>query len=391
MSTLPPLALYVHMPWCVRKCPYCDFNSHRAPNTLPTVDYVDALLADLDHDVAAGMLRDRELVSIFMGGGTPSLFSPADIGVLLEGVRGRVRCSNAIEITMEANPGTIERGAFRDYRAAGVNRVSLGVQSFADRSLQHLGRIHSSREVFTAVDELRAAGLDNFNLDLMYALPQQTLSGAIDDLSAAIALQPAHLSHYELTLEPGTVFHRRPPPQIPGGDEAWDMQEACQALLAEAGYEQYEISAYARAERQCLHNVNYWRFGDYLGIGAGAHGKLTLAGSIVRTMRQKQPSQYLSAAPADRVECSPVPVQLLAFEFMLNVLRLRAGFETCQFENLTGVPAETIAPQLKEACSRGLMQSDSGHWSTTELGRRFLNDLQLLFLPPEPTRSVASS
>ena len=390
MSTLPPLALYVHMPWCVRKCPYCDFNSHRAPGTLPTADYVDALLADLDYDIAAGMIRDRELISIFMGGGTPSLFSPADIGVLLEGVRARVRCSDTIETTLEANPGTIERGAFRDYRAVGVNRVSLGVQSFADRSLQRLGRIHSSREVFTAVDELHAAGLDNFNLDLMYALPEQTLSDAVADVNAAIALQPAHLSHYELTLEPGTVFHRRPP-QVPSGDEAWEMQEACQALLAAAGYEQYEISAYARTARQCRHNVNYWQFGDYLGIGAGAHGKLTLEGGIVRTVRQKQPRQYLTGAAADRVERSQVAAQVVAFEFMLNVLRLRAGFESEQFENLTGVSVDTITPQLEKACSRGLLEADSGYWFTTELGRRFLNDLQLLFLPPEPARSVASS
>ncbi|MET0985116.1 MAG: radical SAM family heme chaperone HemW [Steroidobacteraceae bacterium] len=390
MSTLPPLALYVHMPWCVRKCPYCDFNSHRAPSTLPTTEYIDALLADLDHDIAAGAIRERELISVFMGGGTPSLFSPADIGLLLDGVRARVRCSNAMEITLEANPGTIERGAFRDYRAAGVNRVSLGVQSFADRSLQRLGRIHSSGEVFTAVDELRAAGLDNFNLDLMYALPEQTVSAAVADVNAAIALQPAHLSHYELTLEPGTAFYRRPP-RVPNGDEAWEMQEACQALLAAAGYEQYEISAYARSACQCRHNVNYWQFGDYLGIGAGAHGKMTLAGGVVRTVRQKQPRQYLSAGPADRVERSQVSAQVLAFEFMLNVLRLRAGFETRQFESLTGVPIEKIAPQLHDAYSRGLLQEHSGYWFTTELGRRFLNDLQLVFLPPEPARSVASS
>ena len=390
MNVLPPLALYVHMPWCVRKCPYCDFNSHRAPTTVPAAEYISALLADLDHDITAGGVHDRELISIFMGGGTPSLFSPDEIGRLLQGVRSRMRCADDMEVTLEANPGTVEHGAFREYRAVGVNRVSLGVQSFSDRSLTRLGRIHTSKEVFVAVDELRAAGLHNFNLDLMYALPEQSLSEAVADLDAAIALQPTHLSHYELTLEPGTVFYRRPP-LLPSADEAWDIQVACQALLSAAGYEQYEVSAYARNARQCRHNVNYWQFGDYLGIGAGAHGKRTDAAGIWRSERQKQPRQYLALKPAERVERAAVPAHTVAFEFMLNVSRLNAEFELRQFERGTGLAAEGIARQLEEARSRGLLEEHGKAWRTTALGRRFLNDLQSIFLPPSSHRSIASS
>ena len=285
-----PIAIYVHLPWCVSKCPYCDFNSHARPEKLPETEYVAALLADLDGDLdlAAG----REVASVFLGGGTPSLFGVGAIASLIEGLAKRLPFAPGAEITMEANPGTVEHGRFAGYAAAGVNRVSLGAQSFDAGMLRALGRIHGPGEIEAAVAELVAAGLDNFNLDLMYALPGQTRDGALADLEAAIALGPAHLSHYQLTLEPGTVFHRRPP-VLPDDDLAFEMQLDCQARLAEAGYAQYEISAYARPGRQCRHNLNYWRFGDYLGIGAGAHGKATVDGAVIRTEKPRSPRAYL--------------------------------------------------------------------------------------------------
>ncbi|HMN45826.1 MAG TPA: radical SAM family heme chaperone HemW [Povalibacter sp.] len=375
---LPPLSLYVHLPWCVRKCPYCDFNSHAAPAQIPQRDYVDALLEDLDLDrPAAG---DRPLISIFFGGGTPSLFSPEEIGRFLAGVRQRIACADDMEVTLEANPGTIEHGRFRGYREAGVTRVSLGVQSFNDEHLKVLGRIHGSGDIRRAVDELRQAGLDNFNLDLMYGLPQQSREQALADLAAAIALEPAHLSHYQLTLEPGTVFHHRPPP-LPDHDTTWEMQLECQALLASSGYEQYEISAYARAGRRCRHNLNYWQFGDYVGVGAGAHGKLT-GSAVERTTRSKQPRDYLSRTPAERVsERRTVAAGELSFEFMLNALRLREGFAVPLFEERTGLSIDSIDAELRAAQTRGLLHSTGRAWEPTELGFRFLNDLQEMFLP----------
>lgn len=391
MNAPQSLALYVHMPWCVRKCPYCDFNSHRAPSVIPKREYLDALLADLDHDLAAhASLADRQLTTLFMGGGTPSLFSPAEIEQLLQGVRARLRCRVDMEVTLEANPGTVERGAFREYRAAGVNRVSLGVQSFADAALARLGRIHSSGDVFAAVEELHASGLDNFNLDLMYALPEQSLEAALGDVETALSLRPAHLSHYELTLEPGTVFHAQPPP-LPSMDLAWDMQVACQARLAAAGFEQYEVSAYARPGRQCRHNLNYWRFGDYLGIGAGAHGKLTRGNSIVRTSREKQPARYFAAQPFQRVECVEVQGDLLAFEFMMNALRLRQGFTASELQTTTGLTLELLAPALRRAREKDLLEQFGDRWRATERGRCFLNDLLAIFLPDGDDRSVASA
>jgi len=380
----PPLSLYVHLPWCVRKCPYCDFNSHGVPAAgLPERAYVDALLDDLEFAV-----RDRsgrELVSVFFGGGTPSLFAAASIERVLERAAQRLPISSDIEVTLEANPGTVERGRFADYRAAGVTRVSLGAQSFDDASLAALGRIHAGGDTLAAVDELRAAGLDNFNLDLMYALPQQTLEGALADVERALALGPAHVSHYQLTLEPGTAFERRPPP-LPDDDTAWAMQVACQARLAEAGYKQYEVSAYATAGRECLHNLNYWRFGDYVGIGAGAHGKFTdvASGRVLRTARVRQPGRYLAAAgPADRLqELRSVPDADLPFEFFLNALRLVDGFAVADFEARTGLPWAGIASRVQMAEARGLLRSvPGGRWLPTALGRRFLNDLQAEFLP----------
>jgi len=379
----PPLSLYAHMPWCVRKCPYCDFNSHVAPEQLPQRSYVDALLEDLDHDL--GLAGRRPLVSVFFGGGTPSLFSPDEIGHFLSGVRSRLACVADLEVTLEANPGTIEHGRFRGYRDAGVNRVSLGAQTFNDAQLKALGRIHGSGDIERAVDELVRAGIDNFNLDLMYALPQQTLEQALADVRAALALAPKHLSHYQLTLEPGTVFYHRPPP-LPGEETAWDMQLQCQALLAERGYQQYEVSAYAREGYRCRHNLNYWEFGDYFGLGAGAHGKLTRAdaGVVTRTTRCRQPRDYLSRAVPDRItELKDVAVAELPFEYMLNVLRLRQGFDLREFEARTGLSRTVLAEPLRAARDKGMMQGPEGGawWQPTELGARFLNDLQARFLP----------
>jgi oxygen-independent coproporphyrinogen-3 oxidase len=384
----PPLALYVHLPWCVRKCPYCDFNSHAVPAAgLPEAAYVSALLEDLEF--AASGLQGRELVSVFFGGGTPSLFAAESVGRVLRRAASLFRVAADLEVTLEANPGTVERGRFADYREAGVNRVSLGAQSFDDAQLAALGRIHAARETVAAVEELAAAGLDNFNLDLMYALPRQTLEGAVADLEQAIALGPAHLSHYQLTLEPGTVFARRPPP-LPSDDSAHAMQVACQARLTEAGYRQYEVSAFARPGRECRHNLNYWRFGDYLGIGAGAHGKVTDAasGTVRRTARLRQPGRYQSApaAPARVEETRVLSGGDLAFEFMLNALRLVDGFEETLFESRTGLGWAAVAAPVAAAASRGLLEpGPGGRWRPTPLGRLFLNDLQAVFLP-DPAR-----
>lgn len=387
---LPPLSLYVHMPWCVRKCPYCDFNSHTAPELVPQVQYIDALLDDLQGDVAAA--QGRALTSIFFGGGTPSLFAPDQVGRLLEGVRRQIPFDPQIEITLEANPGTIEHGRFAGYREAGVNRVSLGAQTFNEEQLRLLGRIHGAGDIARAVEELRQAGLDNFNLDLMYGLPAQSVAQALADLESALALQPAHISQYQLTLEPGTVFYHRPPP-LPDPDDCWQMQLECQELLATRGYEQYEVSAYARAGRRSRHNLNYWQFGDYIGIGAGAHGKLTRldAGAIERTTRVKQPREYLSRAADQRVsERRAVPVEDVPFEFMLNGLRLIEGFDEQQFESRTGLTFSVLSANTEEAQRKGLLAHDAPHhWRATPTGQRFLNDLQALFLP-EPGTAVTA-
>ena len=384
MLAAPPLSLYVHLPWCVRKCPYCDFNSHAVPaRGVPEAAYLAALLDDLDY--AARDCEGRPLVSIFFGGGTPSLFSADSIARIIERAVRRLDAVADLEVTLEANPGTVERGRFAAYRDAGVNRVSLGAQSFSDRHLTALGRIHARDETLAAVDELRAADLHNFNLDLMYALPEQSLDEALADLEQAIALGPPHLSHYQLTLEPGTAFERRPP-RLPDDDTAYAMQVACQARLASAGYRHYEVSAYAQPGRECRHNLNYWRFGDYLGIGAGAHGKISDAarGRVIRTARAKQPGRYLAAAqPAARLdEVREVAAADLAFEFCLNALRLREGFDAASFESRTGQPWSAIAGSVAAAVDKGLLAAGAGgRWAPTELGARFLNDLQAMFLP----------
>jgi oxygen-independent coproporphyrinogen-3 oxidase len=375
---LPPLVVYVHLPWCVRKCPYCDFNSHAAPATLPEDAYVDALLADLrtDLDLAAG----RRAESVFIGGGTPSLFSPAAIGRLLAGIRAELALAPDAEITLEANPGTIERGRFEGYAEAGVTRVSLGAQSFAASQLRTLGRIHSPGDIEAAVADLRRAGIGNFNLDLMYALPAQDLAGALADVERALALEPAHLSHYQLTLEPGTAFFRRPPP-LPDDDLALDMQLACQARIARAGLGQYEVSAYARPGRRCRHNLAYWRFEDYLGLGAGAHGKATTSGGVVRTERPRMPRDYLARAATTAAGTRrPVPPAELPFEFMLNALRLVDGFTLGDFEHGTRLPAAAVVPTLESLARRGLVERHGDHYRPSSLGFRFLNDLQGAFL-----------
>jgi oxygen-independent coproporphyrinogen-3 oxidase len=380
----PPLSVYVHLPWCVRKCPYCDFNSYAMDGALPEKRYVAAL--DRDLDMQAQRVRGRCVQSVFFGGGTPSLFSPAAIGEILGSIARRLTLDAHIEITLEANPGTVERGRFAEYRSAGINRVSLGAQSFNDRHLGLLGRIHSAAETRAAAEELHESRLTNFNLDLMYGLPQQTVSAALDDIAAAVALRPRHISHYQLTLEPGTVFYHRPPP-LPHEDDIWQMQIECQEALAASGYEQYEISAYAQAGARCAHNLNYWQFGDYLGIGAGAHGKLTdaSANAIGRTAHVRQPRQYLEAIEAGgaRLERWTISPDDLPFEFMLNALRLLDGFHVAQFQARTGQPMESLQQTLEAARRRGMIEADgsSSICRPTEFGRRFLNDLQALFLP----------
>ena len=382
----PPLSLYIHIPWCVKKCPYCDFNSHAQNGALPVDAYVDALLADLDRDLHAhtSALIGRSLHSIFFGGGTPSLFAPDAIARILDGVAARLHLPGGIEITLETNPGTVEHGRFDGYLKAGVSRLSFGVQSFDDDKLRRLGRIHSAADAERAIKEAQDAGYANLNLDLMYALPEQTLAGALDDVERALALQPTHLSHYQLTLEPNTLFAALPPP-LPDEDSAWDMQDACQQRLAEAGYAQYEVSAYARDGQRSQHNLNYWRFGDYLGIGAGAHGKLSCAdrGRIVRTTKLKLPRSYLERAA--RLEAfgtvGDVAHEDLPFEFMMNTLRLNEGVAAASFSDCTGITADTIEPTLREARARGWLEADVERLVPTELGRRYLNDVVGLFLP----------
>nr|WP_255692470.1 radical SAM family heme chaperone HemW [Luteimonas sp. XNQY3] len=379
----PPLSLYVHLPWCVRKCPYCDFNSHEFKGGTPPFDaYVDALLADLDQDLP--LAWGRTVHSVFFGGGTPSLFPADAIERILQGASSRLRFAPEAEITLETNPGTAEHGRFEDYRRAGVNRISFGIQTFDEATLKKLGRIHDSAQAVAAIHLARDAGFDNVNLDLMYALPDQTLAMAEADVLRAIDLAPTHISHYQLTLEPNTVFAARPPTGIPDDDLAWDMQERCQALLAGAGYAQYEVSAYARARRQCAHNLNYWRFGDYLGIGAGAHGKLTLGSeqTILRRWKSKHPAAWLAGAgtPAgiggdERIEPSRRP-----FEFMLNALRLVEGFTLSGFEATTGLQASAIDAALDIAIDKHWLRRDGDRVVPTELGRRFTNDVVALFL-----------
>jgi putative oxygen-independent coproporphyrinogen III oxidase len=377
-TALPPLALYIHIPWCLKKCPYCDFNSHEIHGDAPEARYVDALLADLEF--ALPSIWGRKVVSIFMGGGTPSLFSAAAIDRLLGGVRARVPLLPDAEITLEANPGTFERQKFAGFYAAGVNRLSLGVQSFDSAQLRALGRVHDADEARRAA-EAALMIFGNVNFDLMYGLPQQTVAEARADLAAALAFAPPHVSFYHLTLEPNTLFHRYPPP-LPDADTAADIEDAVQQTLDFAGYQHYETSAYAKPGWQCAHNANYWRFGDYLGIGAGAHSKLSFADRIVRQLRWKQPKQYLDNIAQGRPLQEEVEVTRddVGFEFMLNALRLTAGVPAALFAERTGYPLSLVATGLEAATRKGLLEPDPASLRPTELGRRFLNDLQSLFL-----------
>ena len=376
---LPPLAAYIHIPWCVRKCPYCDFNSHAAGPELPEDAYVDALLADLDTD--AGHVHGRRLTSIFFGGGTPSLFSARALGRLLEGVERRVGFVDDIEVTLEANPGTFEQAKFRDYRALGINRLSIGVQSFQGDKLVALGRIHDGGEAVRAADMARAAGFDNFNLDLMHGLPGQSVEDALSDLRTAIDQAPTHLSWYQLTMEPNTVFWSQPP-ELPEDDLLWDIQEAGQALLAAEGYAQYEVSAYAQAGRAARHNLNYWTFGDFLGIGAGAHAKLSAPdGRIVRTWKTRLPKDYLDPAKPFQAGERALDADELPFEFLMNVLRLTDGVPAELFERRTGLPLASLAAARREAETRKLLAADPTRLVATREGQLFLNDLLQHFLP----------
>jgi oxygen-independent coproporphyrinogen-3 oxidase len=385
LELLPPLALYVHIPWCVRKCPYCDFNSHERAGELPEREYVGKLINDLENLLPA--VWARRIVSVFIGGGTPSLFSPESIETLLSGVRARLPLEPAAEITLEANPGTVEAARFAGFRQAGVNRISVGVQSFDDRMLAALGRIHGADEARRAV----AAALhsfDNVNLDLMYGLPGQTLAMARSDIEQAVRLGVPHVSAYQLTIEPNTVFWSKPP-QLPQHDESADMQLAAEDALCAAGYGHYETSAFARPGHRCRHNLNYWEFGDYLGIGAGAHGKMSFPGRITRHSRIKQPREYLLSKDS-LIEDREVPANEVAFEFMLNALRLVEGFPITLFAERTGLPPATVEARLARAENQGLIERDWKRIRPTERGRHFLNELLQIFLEAGPARSSAA-
>jgi oxygen-independent coproporphyrinogen-3 oxidase len=373
LAALPPLSLYIHLPWCVRKCPYCDFNSHERAGALPERDYLSALFRDIETHLPA--VWGRRIASIFIGGGTPSLFSPDSIDALLSGVRARLQVEPGAEITLEANPGTVEAARFRGFREAGVNRISIGIQSFDDRMLSALGRIHSAAEARKAVDAALAA-FDNVNLDLMYALPGQTAAMARADLQQAVACGVPHVSAYQLTIEPNTAFYRRPP-ELPEHDAAADMQLAAEEALAAAGYEHYETSAFARPGRRCRHNLNYWEFGDYLGIGAGAHGKISFPDRVTRHERAKQPREYLEKGGLAEKTVAPGE---LPFEFMLNALRLVEGFEMRLFPERTGLPLTLIQDELNEGERRQLLTRDWQRIRPTERGQRFLNELLEVFL-----------
>lgn len=381
-SSLPPLSLYIHFPWCVQKCPYCDFNSHELKKGLDEKKYIDALISDLEQELP--LFWGRSISSIFMGGGTPSLFSPESIDQLISALRARLTFAPNVEITMEANPGTVELGKFKEFSNAGINRLSIGIQSFNDDKLKSLGRIHGRKEAIRAAELAHDANFNSFNLDLMYGLPNQSLTQAVDDIETAIALDPKHLSHYQLTIEPNTFFHHQPP-TVPDDDHLWEMQEHCQASMAKKAYAQYEVSAYAKKSYQCQHNLNYWQFGDYLGIGAGAHGKLTNAPEqkISRSWKVKQPQDYLDNAASDkRISGEKILTRNDAsFEFMMNALRLNNGFETEIFQRHVGLPISTVEKALKQAEEKGLISWELKSIKPTETGRQHLNTLLELFMP----------
>lgn len=384
---LPPLSLYIHVPWCVRKCPYCDFNSHKADATLPEKDYVAALLDDIDIDLAwldAQGIEERPIQSIFIGGGTPSLLSVEAYDKLFTGLKQRLHFSDDIEITMEANPGTFEAEKFKGYRQLGINRLSIGIQSFQDHQLKHLGRIHSGQEAINAVNMAKDAGFDNFNLDFMHGLPDQTLEDALADLQQGIDLGPTHLSWYQLTIEPNTEFFKRPP-ILPQDETLWAIQEAGQKLLAKNGFDQYEISAYAQQGKPAKHNLNYWQFGDYLGIGAGAHGKLTLPhddiqqSKIYRTAKTRLPKDYLNLAKRFLVVQDNIEVEDRDLEFLMNGLRLFHGVDKSLFSERTGLDYAKIESKVTSLIEQGLLEAGNKLKTTTK-GQLFLNELLEQFL-----------
>lgn len=382
-TELPPLSLYIHIPWCVRKCPYCDFNSHAADNELPEKAYIDALAKDLKSDLA--FVQNRHLRSIFFGGGTPSLFSAVGIGSILEQINQHIDFSDNIEITLEANPGTFEQQKFADFRQAGVNRLSIGIQSFNDSHLQQLGRIHNSNNAKQAISMARKAGFENFNLDLMHGLPNQGLKDAMDDLQTAIDFAPTHLSWYQLTIEANTEFFKHPP-TLPDDDARWEIYQQGQALLEKHGFEQYEVSAYSQAGMASQHNLNYWQFGDYLGIGAGAHGKVTQQNhasgeaDIIRTRKSRSPKDYLKPQGFSR-HIESIAVEDIAGEFMMNALRLNQGFSRADFNRYCGMPIDLIEAPLNQARKTGLLTySPDGLVQPTTKGRLFLDDLVALFI-----------
>lgn len=376
----PPLGLYIHLPWCEQKCPYCDFNSHQS-DSIPEQAYIEALLTDLEQDLP--LIWGRGIDSIFIGGGTPSLFSAAAIEQLFSGLRSLLNFAPAIEITMESNPGSADAENYQGYLEAGVNRLSIGVQSFNNQQLKTLGRVHDGAQAERAFAVARSAGFDNINLDLMFGLPAQSPAAASADLEQAIALGPEHISLYQLTLEPNTLFHHQPPANMPDDDLCWEQQNACQTLLAKHGYDQYEVSAYCLKKRACKHNLNYWHFGDYVGIGAGAHGKITLGGEnrVLRRVRQRQPRAYLERAGHDRISSETTLDEAdLIFEFMLNALRLKHGFDSSLFRDNTGLSLNMLLPGLERAREKGLLEFNGKKIVPTELGFCHLNDLQALFL-----------
>jgi oxygen-independent coproporphyrinogen-3 oxidase len=368
---LPPLSLYIHIPWCIQKCPYCDFNSHALKDSLPEMRYVQTLLADLQHEIEFFNI-DRVVQSIFIGGGTPSLFSPEAIDTLLIGVRNLLPLNNSVEITLEANPGTFESHKFAEFRTLGINRLSIGIQSFNNTHLKKLGRIHDAKQAFMAVEMAQKAGFENFNLDLMFGLPEQTVSESLADIKTAIDLKPPHLSFYQLTLEPNTYFHRYPP-KLPEDELIFTAQQRCQQLLAKHGYLQYEVSAYSKPDARCLHNLNYWQFGDYLGIGAGAHGKISrsLPDDIVRTTKQKSPNTYLTANH-DRSHVN-IASEDLPLEFLMNHLRLRQGFCVSDYQTATGLLIDTLEPALTDVIAEGLLIHENRRYFCSETGWNFLD------------------
>lgn len=379
-----PLSLYIHIPWCVRKCPYCDFNSHAQNGVLPENEYSKALVSELDYHLEhSPFIADRDLISIFFGGGTPSLFSAQTIAQILSNTAQRICFAPEIEITLEANPGTVDIANFAGFRAAGINRLSLGIQSLQNEKLQKLGRIHDAACARRAIDAISAAGFSNYNIDLMYGLPQQSITDALFDLESALAYSPPHLSWYQLTIEPNTFFAHLPP-KLPNDEIIWEMQLAGQACLAKFGLKQYEVSAYAQPQKECLHNQNYWQFGDYLGIGAGAHSKITdvSRGEVIRFSQVRHPRDYLHAEKRLQFHKKVINDNDLVFEFMLNALRLTDGFPITLFSERTGLPYVAIEHLMNEAKNRGFVHTENDNdICTTPLGKRFLNNLMMLFLP----------